>query len=151
MIFKKLFSRKTENVIPDDTYQTKEEADFMFELYKNCGLPVSCRPFHPVLEPELTYYHLSVDWTVYDRATKRIFSKGDIVYNVHNSNLCIIDEFNYTPTYVYSVIITDLVTGITAEVIVDGNCSDFRNNYCLDINQEKKFRKKRRKNPLYGL
>lgn len=132
----------------DEIYQTPEEADFMLDLQRDCGMPAICRPV-PANGGSGYVFKVTVDCT--DRATKRAFTKGDIIYNVFSGGVCQIEGFNYIKSsskeypflkdqLVDTVDVLDLTTAETKSVSVE----NLRDNYCLDLAEWKKYVRKQK-------
>lgn len=120
----------------------------MLDLQRDCGTPAICRPV-PADDGNGCAFKVTVDCT--DWATKRAFTKGDIIYNVSSGGVCQIEDFNYVKSsskkhpflndqLVDTVDILDLTTAETKSVSVE----DLRDDYCLDLAEWKKYIRKQK-------
>lgn len=120
----------------------------MLDLQRDCGTPAICRPI-PADDGNGCAFKVTVDCT--DRATKRAFTKGDIIYNVSSGGVCQIEDFNYVKSsskkhpflndqLVDTVDVLDLTTAETKSVSVE----DLRDDYCLDLAEWKKYVRKQK-------
>lgn len=87
--------KRKEYAYPNETCESAEEADFLFNLQRECGMPVYKE------QNSDGSVRVSIMPSLIDTPLQTPFTKGDIVYSVYDETPYEIEDFEYKYNYLF--------------------------------------------------